>query len=442
MLYRVMSADELVVEPHTKRFHEDAFCEQMPRRMTTHLLPPMKLLDRVMREGKYCEELTIVSGRKPDWMLLRKWESLAAVHFPKHERYDDIDGVVVSKDHKEMIFYPSGRKDEEYAVPRGICTIGRHAFYNQRYLMGLAMSDDVRTICQGAFCHCHVLRRVTLSKRIKELPDATVFFPDGVFQKCVCLQEILLPEGLRRIGAGAFQETPSLKDIALPKDLLSIGEYAFSESGIEEFRLPKKIRAVGYGAFMCQSGAKRIVVEAYEGTAKGLISAIEAVPISGGRSVRNISWNEAEIHILNQHSGTKDVICVPASLVPKAAIYIDDAWNGNVFDYNLYDGCFDAIRDTEEKMNFAISALERKGDVRDVVFENYLKRAAVSIIRKMIRDHTEEAMISFIKRDYLSKKGLLLSLSLSREEGLQAVQPYILHKLGEKGKKHTAAIRI
>ena len=72
------------------------------------------------------------------------------------------------------------------------------------------------------------------------------------------LVEVILPEGLERMGRGAFSHCYELEKVVLPSTLKYIGNSAFAhkvqspskyENGLKEVTIPKNVEYIGYGAF-------------------------------------------------------------------------------------------------------------------------------------------------------------------------------------------------
>lgn len=68
--------------------------------------------------------------------------------------YCDIDGILYSKDKKQLIQYPSGRLEKQYAVPQTVDTIGTCAFLGCGKLEKIHLPDSVIDIKAGAFMGC------------------------------------------------------------------------------------------------------------------------------------------------------------------------------------------------------------------------------------------------------------------------------------------------
>ena len=105
------------------------------------------------------------------------------------------DGILYSSDKKALLFYPAGRTDKSFKVPKDVETIGTSAFFRNPYIEELDLSG-VESIGTGAFEGCSALKKVKLSKDLKSL------------------------------GAYAFLDCTELKSLRFYKNLEEIGDYA------------------------------------------------------------------------------------------------------------------------------------------------------------------------------------------------------------------------
>ncbi len=113
--------------------------------------------------------------------------------------YSDIDGVLYSKDHHTLCFYPQGRMNETYRIPTGVTTIANNAFFKCGKLQQLLFPDSTTYIGQSACSGCHAMTAVSL------------------------------PEHLAEIASYAFYDCPNLKTVrVLGNGEFKMGECMFS----------------------------------------------------------------------------------------------------------------------------------------------------------------------------------------------------------------------
>ena len=441
-LYKVKETFEgevLQVKEGTRRFDVKAFQSKMPGTLITPVIPPNNALKG--RWGKiagFREIVITAAGMKVNFNTLRQWERLQSVRFQEHKLYRDEEGVVFSKDGKTLLFFPPNKEIKHYTIPKGVITVGRLAFSEQKHLEEIDMADSVKTMQQGAFYHCHSLKKIRISESVTEILDANLFSPLGMFEGCGSLCEVILPAKLQYIGSHAFAGT-ALQTLEIPERVRQIGEYALAAKNLHTVTLPKSCHIVGRGALLY---AKEIV--AYEGSARGLISAVEAVFHGDNDKLANLNWHEVMISMRNSRGERTDTIWIPESLQHTAASFVDIAWNGEKFDYDEYYNCFSKIQNTQEKLEFATNAAKRLKDVRGTEFEVYFRHTAKRIAERLIEKQEEKGLIDFLKEDYLSETALKGLLKKCNEADMTKATAYILKK-GEKhgkGNRKTTAIRI
>lgn len=193
-----------------------------------------------------------------------------------NEEFCSIDGVLFTKDGKEMLLYPNGRSEEEYAIPEGV-ERAWDAFYNQENLKVLMLpasfcslwnKEDEETQeywdSYDQFDCCPALERIEVD------PDNPVFCAvDGVlFSKdrkklIACPRskqgEYEIPDGTEEIGMRAFRLNEKLTSVYVPDSVQVIDDEAFSETvQIRRIRLPEKMKYIGYYAFQNNWALERL----------------------------------------------------------------------------------------------------------------------------------------------------------------------------------------
>ena len=104
--------------------------------------------------------------------------SLTSINVSKNNMFfADYDGVLYTKDGKEIIKYPQGRVDTEYAILKGTTIIGDEAFYNCTGLINIEIPESVINIGSGAFELCENLTNL-------ELPDGVTSIGWCAFSDC------------------------------------------------------------------------------------------------------------------------------------------------------------------------------------------------------------------------------------------------------------------
>ncbi|WP_220124398.1 leucine-rich repeat domain-containing protein, partial [Metamycoplasma hominis] len=120
------------------------------------------------------------------------------------------------------------------------------------------------------------------------IPDSIKEIDKGAFSWCTNLKEVILNEGLEKIGDEAFSST-KIESITIPGSVKEIGEYAFSGcENLKEVILNEGLEKIGYGAF---AGAFNYTkIESI--TIPGSIKEIGGYAFSGCKNLKEVILNE------------------------------------------------------------------------------------------------------------------------------------------------------
>ena len=380
-------------------------------------------------------------GRRIDLRKLREFTELESLSVVGSDYFLSIEGVLFSKDRKSLLFYPVGKKDESYHVPEGTETIGIRAFQDARYLKKVTMASTVSCICGGAFYGCKTLESVVMSDAITEIQGITELMHDGVFEGCDNLRTVIFSKNLKYIGACAFLKCGRLV-VDIPDGVECIGDYAFAAyktlqsqhhsyfsvrdehvpSEREECVIPPSVRWLGKGAL---AGMQHVI--AHEGTARGLICAIEATyPFEKSTACSKMLWMASRISMIGRDGVTRQ-IRIPRILSEEARRHLDMAWNQASFDFGTYALCLDGIGDSQEKQAFALDLYRL--DVGDDTSGAYLRRVAPGMARRCINERREDDLVALVQYQFLTPATLKKVLARCNEEKLSVAAAYILETL-------------
>ena len=135
---------------------------------------------------------------------------LEEVTVPEGSQYlKSVDGVLFYKDMTEILYYPSGKKDQRYTVPDGVVIVGASAFENHQYIQSVYMPDTVEYIGYRAFAQASALQEIRLSENTKAIGE---FALNGT-----ALQEIYFPASLEYFNP-SWADFPCLKAWTVPED--------------------------------------------------------------------------------------------------------------------------------------------------------------------------------------------------------------------------------
>ena len=258
-----------------------------------------------------------------------------------------------------------------------------------------------------------------------------------MFEGCFNLSDdIQFPKNLRHIGSFAFFGC-GLKNIVIPDKVDYIGEYAFAcygfyqngdNTSLESCILPPSIAYLGRGAI---AGANEVTVT--EGSARGLICALQAVPPAhnAGPIYNYMLWLSSTIH-MKRRDGSIVYIDIPKNLNTESRMHIDVAWNQPEFDFDEYEECFEGITDTEEKQLFAFDIYCREGE--DCACADYVRRIASKLAESLVKKKNEARLVVLIQHQLLSDNALRKLLKLTNEAGMNTAAAYIMQAMSKKTK--------
>ena len=133
---------------------------------------------------------------------------------PENEYYCSVDGVLFTKDMKQLLFYPLAKDVTE--VEKTASDGKTQKVKESTYIV----PDGVEIIATKAFYKCSVIKEIVL-------PDSVTEIREKAFFKCSAMENFSIPENVTLIEKDAFGYCSSLKEITIPKGVTAIGDYAF-----------------------------------------------------------------------------------------------------------------------------------------------------------------------------------------------------------------------
>ena len=161
--------------------------------------------------------------------------------------YTSTDGAIIYP-HSDAIFdarIVSNTYEDGVGVIRfdgPITFISRKAFFENKELKSIVIPYGVKEIGALAFKNCPSLGYVSI-------PSSVRVIANSAFDNCPKL-DIYIPEGVTTIERAAFRNCSEHKDLILPKSLTSIGAMAFMGcTGIVSVTIPDGVQTIGAEAF-------------------------------------------------------------------------------------------------------------------------------------------------------------------------------------------------
>lgn len=115
---------------------------------------------------------------------------------PANGAYVSVDGVLFTKDMKELTAYPCGRSGG-YVVPESVNHIGNAAFYGAKKLSAVEISGALDFIGFEAFAECELLSNVNIN-------DGVNYVGYWAFRGCTGIKLLTVPQSVTNIGDQAF----------------------------------------------------------------------------------------------------------------------------------------------------------------------------------------------------------------------------------------------
>jgi len=183
----------------------------------------------------------------------------------------------------------------EVTVPDSVTKLGDEVFINCGQLQKAVLGNGVTTLVPGLFACCPAFNELTMpafetecvynenggisfdSRTLRVLftrndgfyacglkkvviLDGAETVPDGEFSNIASLNEVVIPQSVKKIGAYAFANCP-LQRMVLPDEITEIGDRAFSNcSKMSEINIPGKTEKIGDYAFISCGSLTEITV--------------------------------------------------------------------------------------------------------------------------------------------------------------------------------------
>ncbi|MGA0409535.1 MAG: leucine-rich repeat protein, partial [Limisphaerales bacterium] len=145
---------------------------------------------------------------------------------------------------------------EEVVLPTKLRSIPRGCFENCRSLVSITLPEGLTHIDENGFSNCHLLEGI-------QLPDSLLQLGRRAFSNCASLKVVELPENLTMIGyewdSWVFERCVSLTHVRIPNGVDVIGEGMFYGCrDLAEIKIGKGTRIIGRNAFYGNASLKDI----------------------------------------------------------------------------------------------------------------------------------------------------------------------------------------
>jgi len=193
----------------------------------------VKAISQGFEKNLKIKSIILAKETHRDLEVLNEIETLEEIRVAKDNlSYQAQDGVLYSKDKKQLFSYPKSKKSETYNMPASVKKVEEsNALTNLKYLKNLTLSKNLSVTPS---CNDSSIESVTIPGQIGGIDESS-------FENCNKLNKVTITKGLRFIDDYAFFECKALKEIKLPEGLQSIGVGAFYRTGIKQLTIPGSV---------------------------------------------------------------------------------------------------------------------------------------------------------------------------------------------------------
>ena len=214
---------------------------------------------------------------------------------PENAYYCVQDGVVYSKDGKDLVVYPQ-IGETSVVVPDGVLSIEDYAFACHENLEHVQLPNGIINIGNYAFHNCSKLTNVTI-------PDSITNIGSGAFEE-TALTSLQLPNGATNlfIRDDAFYGCDKLTSVVIPEGVTSIGARAFYGTGLKNATIPDSVADLGQSIFANCTNLESVTLSGntpyLNGAFYGCISLKEVNYFGSKDELDKIAWDEADSNAL------------------------------------------------------------------------------------------------------------------------------------------------
>lgn len=377
--------------------------------------------------GLSCDTICIAYDGYIDTNRLNIMESKRFEVTGKNNRYTTRDGFLYDYSGKMLLLCPKLRGGK-ITIPDRTRYIAGIAFRYNPNITELVLPDSLAFIGEQAFSECGALSSIDFGKGLSQIGDSTR--NKFVFSGCYELKKLHIPSNIKSIGSGAFSSCRSLQEIIFDEGVEMIDESAFSwcESA-KTITLPESLRCTYKNAF---SRADKIIVKDY--LPDGLF---EAAFVADTPSENNM-YDIVEI------TDGEYKLFLPRCLGRNAiSDYTHDFYLARFSDIASKDSY-------ENKILSYISLVPLKQNLSILLYEYnhdkalgaYLRRAASSIMNRLISNDDDERLVGFLRLGLTSANTLGKFQKNMNHEKMPLSSAYILNEINKTSSKKSNTFRI
>ncbi len=165
--------------------------------------------------------------------ILRTHPNITGVNISDNsEKYYSSDGFLYEHASDNLLYYPTGREDETFAVPVTVTRLVYQIFKNTN-IERVEIPDTIQEISKGAFSANHTITEivVALGNEFYKSENGFLFSKNGKILEAVppgISGVVELPEGITNIGYPGFADNYNVTDVIVPKSVTFIDNRGFN----------------------------------------------------------------------------------------------------------------------------------------------------------------------------------------------------------------------
>ena len=357
--------------------------------------------------------------------------------------------VAYSEDGETLLGCPQNRPGR-VRIHEGVKQIGPSAFAYGA-LTEIIMPDSLVAIGNGAFSGSSV-QHITFGNGIKQIGgnyktpkidsndkieeafdnlmdnykdainDDYDFQYGGVFNSCLGLSSVVIPDNVEIIGGSTFSGCKNLHTVSLPKNLKKIGNFAFQDCILENIVIPDTITYLGKLSLF---GAISVILDGK--VPSGLIKAITGTYRYNdedyyGETDDSKKPNYTEV----SYNGNKIFIprCIKDDVINNIDKSFDASWFTSSNGHDLFS--YGASASIKQDTAFA----EYRHSKTSNAF-SFMKKCGKEMAERYLNEKNQEKFVDFLKTGAVERKYLPDLLKQANQKEKTAAAAYIMQSLGQ-----------
>ena len=182
---------------------------------------------------------------------------------PQNDNFCVVDGVLMTKDKKEIVYFPWGVETDEYIIPDYVTSIGEYAFsevLRKKGLKSLDIHSNVDKIMANAFYRGYNYKKINnlylhdvaawCEIEFDSANSNAMHVADKVYFDGEIKTELVIPGSVKKINNYAFAGYKGVENITIENGVEAIGRGAFlGNYDLQKITLPESLNSFSYESF-------------------------------------------------------------------------------------------------------------------------------------------------------------------------------------------------